>query len=74
MRDAFRSGNIASVNRSGRLMASMAGIAGPDGQLAQIGDVILRADGDRRYEITAIDPDGIGHFDLALAAARTPAP
>ncbi|MCA0275865.1 MAG: hypothetical protein LCH86_07675 [Proteobacteria bacterium] len=54
--------------RSGQLTASVG--RGPNGQIAQVGDLLRRdPDNGERFEITAIDPDGLGQFTLTVAEA-----
>lgn len=44
---------------------------GPAGQVPVGGDLLRRdPDDGARFEITAIDPDGLGHFTLTISAAK----
>lgn len=63
-------GGSAGVMRAGRHTASVG--KGPQGQLPIEGDLLERGDM-TRFEITAIDPDGLGHYTLTLATAKAPA-
>ncbi|MER9278727.1 hypothetical protein [Mesorhizobium sp. M0522] len=65
------SGNAGGVMRAGRHTASVG--KGPEGQLPIEGDILRQDDGSlAHFEITSIDPDGLGHFTLTLATIKAP--
>lgn len=68
-RDMRLNAGAVSINRAGRLIASVTGRTGPDGQALREGDILDV--GGQRHEITAIDPDGLGHFTLTLSEAKS---
>ena len=63
--------NMGGAMRSGRHTASVG--KGPDGQVPIEGDFLRREADQTHFEITSVDPDGLGHFTLTLATAKAPA-
>ena len=64
-------GGSAGLMRSGRHIASVG--KGPAGQVPIEGDLVRREGDLAHFEITAADPDGLGHYTLTIATAKTPA-
>lgn len=60
-------GQSGRLLRAGRHTAS---VRIPDGEAPPREGDLLQFDSGSTHEITAIDPDGLGHLTLTLAAAR----